>query len=90
MARGSRSSSPNTRPSTAAAAAGRRRRRTTSTAGKSVDEIIERGSMLKFYTDDAPGLKVSPSTVLVMSIGFIAFVISLHVFGKLYRNASAA
>ena len=69
---------------------GMRRRRTTSTAGKSVDEIIERGSMLKFYTDDAPGLKVSPTTVLVMSIGFIAFVISLHVFGKLYREASAS
>ncbi|RZC68451.1 hypothetical protein C5167_031689 [Papaver somniferum] len=31
-------------------------------------------SVLQFYTDDAPGLKISPKVVLVMSIGFIAFV----------------
>ncbi|KAF2569757.1 hypothetical protein F2Q70_00028858 [Brassica cretica] len=42
------------------------------------------GSMLQFYTDDAPGLKISPNVVLVMSIGFIAFVAVLHVMGKLY------
>jgi protein transport protein SEC61 subunit beta len=40
--------------------------------------------MLQFYTDDAPGLKISPNVVLVMSIGFIAFVAILHVVGKLY------
>ncbi|KAF8053415.1 hypothetical protein N665_1417s0012 [Sinapis alba] len=42
------------------------------------------GSMLQFYTDDAPRLKISPvlqhlENVLVMSIGFIAFVAILHV-----------
>ncbi|KAG6434471.1 hypothetical protein SASPL_106108 [Salvia splendens] len=42
------------------------------------------GTMLQFYTDDAPGLKISPNVVLVMSIGFIAFVAVLHVVGKLY------
>ena len=42
------------------------------------------GSMLQFYTDDAPGLKISPNVVLVMSIGLIAFVAVLHVMGKLY------
>uniref|UniRef100_A0A7C8YHR0 Protein transport protein Sec61 subunit beta n=1 Tax=Opuntia streptacantha TaxID=393608 RepID=A0A7C8YHR0_OPUST len=95
MGRGSRGSSPNTRPSTAtprgsAAAAGMRRRMTSSAgASRSVDDIIGRGSMLRFYTDDAPGLKVSPTTVLVMSIAFIAFVISLHVFGKLHRSSPA-
>ncbi|KAL9670838.1 hypothetical protein QQ045_008397 [Rhodiola kirilowii] len=65
---------------TAAAAASLRRRRTTSsgaTAGGS-------GTMLQFYTDDAPGLKISPNVVLIMSIGFIAFVAVLHVAGKLY------
>ena len=40
--------------------------------------------MLQFYTDDAPGLKISPNVVLVPSIGFIAFVAILHVMGKLY------
>ncbi|CAD5326367.1 unnamed protein product [Arabidopsis thaliana] len=39
------------------------------------------GTMLQFYTDDAPGLKISPNVVLIMSLGFIAFVAVLHVMG---------
>ncbi|GMI98284.1 hypothetical protein HRI_003497800 [Hibiscus trionum] len=65
----------------AAAAASLRRRRTTSGGGASGGAA---GTMLQFYTDDAPGLKISPNVVLVMSIGFIAFVAVLHVMGKLY------
>lgn len=66
----------------AAATANMRRRRTSSTgAGASGGAA---GTMLQFYTDDAPGLKISPNVVLVMSIGFIAFVAVLHVMGKLY------
>ncbi|GLT50682.1 hypothetical protein SLA2020_241510 [Shorea laevis] len=42
------------------------------------------GTMLQFYTDDAPGLNISPNVVLAVSIGFIAFVAILHVIGKLY------
>lgn len=34
--------------------------------------------------DDATGAKMSPNTVLFVSIGFIAVVSLLHVFGKLY------
>ncbi|KAF5470024.1 hypothetical protein F2P56_010576, partial [Juglans regia] len=64
----------------AAATASMRRRRTTS-SGASGGAA---GTMLQFYTDDAPGLKISPNVVLVMSIGFIAFVAILHVMGKLY------
>ena len=64
----------------AAATANMRRRRTTS-GGASGGAA---GNMLQFYTDDAPGLKISPNVVLVMSIGFIAFVAVLHVMGKLY------
>ncbi|WOL18479.1 protein transport protein Sec61 subunit beta-like [Canna indica] len=37
-------------------------------------------TMLQFYTDDATGAKMSPNTVLFMSIGFIAVVALLHVF----------
>ncbi|PON57730.1 Protein transport Sec61-beta/Sbh [Trema orientale] len=65
---------------TAAATASMRRRRTTS-SGASGGAA---GTMLQFYTDDAPGLKISPNVVLIMSIGFIAFVAILHVMGKLY------
>ncbi|KAM7477632.1 hypothetical protein LguiA_004798 [Lonicera macranthoides] len=70
------------RGSAAAAAANLRRRRTTSSGGASAGGAG--GNMLQFYTDDAPGLKISPNVVLVMSIGFIAFVAVLHVMGKLY------
>ncbi|PWA78239.1 protein transport protein Sec61 subunit beta [Artemisia annua] len=64
------------RGSAAAAAANLRRRRTGGTGGASGGTA---GNMLQFYTDDAPGLKISPNVVLVMSIGFIAFVAVLHV-----------
>lgn len=69
------------RGSAAAAAANLRRRRT---AGGGTSAGGAAGNMLQFYTDDAPGLKISPNVVLVMSIGFIAFVAILHVMGKLY------
>ncbi|KAL3516916.1 hypothetical protein ACH5RR_023818 [Cinchona calisaya] len=66
---------------TAAAAAANMRRRRMSSSGAAGGAG---GTMLQFYTDDAPGLKISPNVVLVMSIGFIAFVAVLHVMGKLY------
>ncbi|KAI7726393.1 hypothetical protein M8C21_018853, partial [Ambrosia artemisiifolia] len=69
------------RGSAAAAAANLRRRRTGGAGGAAGGTA---GNMLQFYTDDAPGLKISPNVVLVMSIGFIAFVAVLHVMGKLY------
>ncbi|MCO5605934.1 hypothetical protein L7F22_060120 [Adiantum nelumboides] len=45
-------------------------------------------NMLRFYTDDAPGLKITPTVVLVMSVCFIGFVTALHVIGKLYSFRS--
>ncbi|KAG8363407.1 hypothetical protein BUALT_Bualt19G0019100 [Buddleja alternifolia] len=64
---------------TAAAAAANLRRRKTTGGGAAGGAG---GTMLQFYTDDAPGLKISPNVVLVMSIGFIAFVAILHVMGS--------
>ncbi|CAN6380303.1 unnamed protein product [Urochloa humidicola] len=76
---------------TAAAAAGMRRRRATSSAGGGGGFSGAGGSnMLRFYTDEAPGLRLSPTMVLVMSLCFIGFVTALHVFGKLYRSRAAA
>lgn len=74
-------------PRGSAAATANMRRRRTSTAGAGAGAGASggaAGTMLQFYTDDAPGLKISPNVVLVMSIGFIAFVAVLHVMGKLY------
>nr|VDC90408.1 unnamed protein product [Brassica oleracea] len=74
------------RGSAAAAASMRRRKPSGSSSGGGASGGGAAGSMLQFYTDDAPGLKISPNVVLVMSIGFIAFVAVLHVMGKLYFN----
>ena len=62
-----------------ASGAGLRRRRVGSSATSSAA-----GNMLRFYTDDAPGLKITPTVVMVMSLCFIGFVTALHVIGKLY------
>ncbi|CAN4102349.1 unnamed protein product [Withania somnifera] len=102
MARGSSSqftSSSTTRPGTsaprgsAAATAGMRRRRlgASSAAGGGGSAVVGSGNasnMLRFYTDDSPGLKISPAIVLVMSLCFIGFVTALHVLGKFYRYRS--
>ncbi|CAH9071326.1 unnamed protein product [Cuscuta epithymum] len=88
--------SSNSRPGTvaprgsAAATAGMRRRRIggTSSAGSGAGASGNSSNMLRFYTDDAPGLKVGPTVVLIMSICFIGFVTALHVFGKFYRYRS--
>lgn len=68
-----------------AAAASLRKHRTTSAAAAGGGGA---SSMLQFYTDEAAGRKMSPNTVLIMGIGFIAVVAMLHVFGKLYRTSN--
>ncbi|CAN6695726.1 hypothetical protein ACFX13_030311 [Malus domestica] len=104
MARGSSqsqasSSSATARPGvmaprgSAAATAGMRRRRVGGSTGSGSIGGGGGGSgagnnMLRFYTDDAPGLKITPTVVLVMSLCFIGFVTALHVFGKLYLHRS--
>ncbi|KAF9675223.1 hypothetical protein SADUNF_Sadunf09G0009800 [Salix dunnii] len=75
----------------AAATAGMRRRRVVSSGSSSGGGGGSAvggpgGNVLRFYTDDAPGLKISPTVVLVISLCFIGFVTALHVFGKLYRS----
>jgi len=67
------------RGSAAAVAALRRRR----TGGGDGGGGAGASTMLQFYTDDTAGRKMSPNTVLIMSIGFIAVVALLHAFGKL-------
>ncbi|KAL5206143.1 hypothetical protein ABZP36_034352 [Zizania latifolia] len=75
---------------TPAAAAGMRRRRASAAGGGGGFSGGGGSNMLRFYTDEAPGLRLSPTMVLVMSLCFIGFVTALHVFGKLYRSRTAA
>lgn len=103
MARGTSqsqaASGPTSRPGmvaprgSAAATAVQRRRRlgggSSNAGGSGTVGAGSSSNMLRFYTDDAPGLKISPTVVLVMSVCFIGFVTALHVFGKLYRYRSA-
>jgi protein transport protein SEC61 subunit beta len=70
----------------AAAAASLRRRRPAGGAGAAAGGGGGASTMLQFYTDETAGRKMSPNAVLIMSIGFIAVVAVLHVFGKLYRT----
>jgi protein transport protein SEC61 subunit beta len=46
-------------------------------------------SLFKIYTDDTPGVKVGPTTVLVVSLIYMATVVVLHIFAKL-RAVTAA
>lgn len=77
------------RPTTTAAAT------STSTAGQTPQERA-RGAMeamsaretLRFYTDDAPGLKIGPNMVLILSLSFIGFVVVLHIWGKVTGASS--
>eukprot|EP01066_Platyproteum_vivax_P004897 Platyproteum_vivax@DN16275_c0_g1_i1.p1 len=42
--------------------------------------------MMRFYTDDAPGLKLGPITVLTLSLVFMCIVVLLHIFGKIRQS----
>ncbi|TYZ62745.1 hypothetical protein PybrP1_000186 [[Pythium] brassicae (nom. inval.)] len=67
----------------AAASALRNRRPTTGrTANTGRGMGGSTAGILRFYTDDSPGLKIGPTTVLVMCLLFVGFVVLLHVWGK--------
>jgi len=38
---------------------------------------------MKFFTEDAPGLKIHPKTVLVVSLVYIGIVVLLHIWSKI-------
>jgi protein transport protein SEC61 subunit beta len=46
------------------------------------------GSLLRFYTDESPGLKITPVVVLGMSVCFIGFVTMLHAIAKISAYTS--
>ncbi|TDH72165.1 hypothetical protein CCR75_000990 [Bremia lactucae] len=69
-----------------AAASGLRNRRpvTAARSGQNTGRGMGGSSagILRFYTDDSPGLKIGPTTVLVSCLMFVGFVVMLHVWGK--------
>mmetsp|Transcript_29076 Transcript_29076/g.94937 ORF Transcript_29076/g.94937 Transcript_29076/m.94937 type:complete len:89 (+) Transcript_29076:30-296(+) len=65
-------------PPAGATAANRRLRSSGNSAGAN-------SRMLRMYTDESPGLRISPVTVLIMSTVFIFFVALLHTVSKVYQ-----
>mmetsp|Transcript_14054 Transcript_14054/g.44338 ORF Transcript_14054/g.44338 Transcript_14054/m.44338 type:complete len:106 (+) Transcript_14054:85-402(+) len=63
----------------------RKRPARTSSGGGSQARALQRSQpgILRFYPDEAPGLKIGPTTVLVVSLMFIGFVVLLHIYGKI-------
>ncbi|KAJ2315566.1 Arf guanine nucleotide exchange factor sbh1 [Coemansia sp. RSA 2705] len=57
-------------------------------AAGGVPRPLSTQTMMRLYTDDAPGLKVDPVVVLVLSLVFIASVFLLHIYGKLTGTKS--
>ncbi|KAL6078715.1 Arf guanine nucleotide exchange factor sbh1 [Balamuthia mandrillaris] len=42
--------------------------------------------ILRFYTEDAEGLKVQPMAVIIFSFAYIGCVVLLHLWGKFIRG----
>lgn len=74
------------KPAAASAAAGGQE---SSTGAPGATQTISQRETLRFYTDDASGLKIGPTTVLILSVSFIGFVILLHIWGKMTRGPAA-
>lgn len=47
------------------------------------------GGDIRFYTDETPGLRVTPKTVLITSLVYLGIVVVLHLFGKLRSEPQA-
>ncbi|OSX79628.1 hypothetical protein BU14_0074s0058 [Porphyra umbilicalis] len=45
------------------------------------------GLSLRLYSDDAPGLKVGPMTVIVSSLVYIVIVCLLHISNRLFGSS---
>mmetsp|Transcript_6624 Transcript_6624/g.26918 ORF Transcript_6624/g.26918 Transcript_6624/m.26918 type:complete len:84 (-) Transcript_6624:89-340(-) len=73
----------------AGASSGVRRRNTGGGGGAQKTGQGNNMSMLRYYTDDSPGLKITPVVVLMMSVCFIAFVTMLHAVSKIYQYTSS-
>ena len=51
---------------------------------------IARGNQFAFFTEESQGLKLSPKTVLIISLLYMGIVVLLHIFGKVKGGAPAA
>ena len=43
----------------------------------------KKGGGLKYFSEESSGLKITPKTVLIMSLIYIGIVVLLHIYAKL-------
>ena len=58
-------------------------RKSTGTKTKPTSSDSTLSNLFRFYSDDTPGIKVGPTTVLVLSLIYMAVVVVLHIIAKL-------
>mmetsp|Transcript_11832 Transcript_11832/g.17639 ORF Transcript_11832/g.17639 Transcript_11832/m.17639 type:complete len:83 (-) Transcript_11832:49-297(-) len=71
------------RPARATGAAGAAAQVRGSKAKQPARGSNQQAGILKFYTDDAPGIQFGPTVILAFSLSFIGCVVLLHIWGKL-------
>jgi protein transport protein SEC61 subunit beta len=64
------------------------RRRSGRAARPAPNAAAGSNGILRFYTDDAPGLLIGPTTVLVLSLLFIGMVVVMHMAAKVGGGSS--
>lgn len=47
-----------------------------------------RNNQFAFFTEESQGLKLSPKTVLILSLLYMGIVVLLHIFGKIKGGAA--
>ena len=49
-----------------------------------------KGNQFAFFTEESQGLKLSPKTVLILSLLYMGIVVLLHIFGKVKGGVAPA
>ena len=49
----------------------------------------KKGGGLKYFSEESTGFKITPKTVLIMSLIYIGIVVLLHIYAKLGSNKPA-
>jgi protein transport protein SEC61 subunit beta len=52
--------------------------------------LMARGNQFAFFTEESQGLKLSPKTVLILSLLYMGIVVLLHIFGKVKVGTAVA
>ena len=54
-----------------------------------IEMSTKKGGGLKYFSEESTGFKITPKTVLIMSLIYIGIVVLLHIYAKLGSNKTA-